>query len=455
MGCSPKLRATLVMVTIFVVLRSPLAQTMTSRPVEANLAPVVITLQDAVTRAEANDPGYVASVADRSSAALDRSIGRAALLPSVTYHTQYLYTQPNGSRNQAGQGASSQDAPRFIANNAIREYASQALVTETLSASAIVGLKRSNAAASKAQSDLEIARRALVVAVVSAYYTLVAEESSLRVALRARDEARAFVDLTDKLESGREVAHADGVKAKLELQQRQREFADTQLAAEKARLELGVLILPDPRVPYRLADSDLQTPALPSREDSDAAASKNNPELKSALEALRVSQQEVSSARSAYLPTLSLNYSYGIDAPQYAVNGPGNVRNLGYSAFATLDLPVWDWLATHDRVKQTQLREKVAVTQLTSTQKKLVARLEEYYNEAKVANDALASLEESARTAADSLRLTKLRYSAGEATALEVVDAQAALTLAETTSADGVVRYRIALANLQTLTGIL
>jgi outer membrane protein TolC len=61
----------------------------------------------------------------------------------------------------------------------------------------------------------------------------------------------------------------------------------------------------------------------------------------------------------------------------------------------------------------------------------------------------------SAQTAAESLRLTKMKYAAGEATALEVVDAQAALILAEAARADGALRYRVALANLQTLTGTL
>ena len=51
-------------------------------------------------------------------------------------------------------------------------------------------------------------------------------------------------------------------------------------------------------------------------------------------------------ARAAYLPDLALNYSYGIDAAQFATKGPGGVNNLGYSATATLDIPIWDWLAT-------------------------------------------------------------------------------------------------------------
>jgi outer membrane protein TolC len=64
-------------------------------------------------------------------------------------------------------------------------------------------------------------------------------------------------------------------------------------------------------------------------------------------------------------------------------------------------------------------------------------------------------LKSSAELAAESLRLTTLRYQAGESTVLEVVDAQNTLTQARNAFSDGVVRYRAALAGLQTLTGVL
>ena len=55
--------------------------------------------------------------------------------------------------------------------------------------------------------------------------------------------------------------------------------------------------------------------------------------------------------------------------------------------------------------------------------------------------------------AAESLRLTNLRYTAGEATALEVVDAQNTLVQARNGFDDAGTRYRVALADLQTVTG--
>jgi len=48
-----------------------------------------------------------------------------------------------------------------------------------------------------------------------------------------------------------------------------------------------------------------------------------------------------------------------------------------------------------------------------------------------------------------------LRYKNGESTVLDVVDAQSTAALANNAYEDGAVRYRVALANLQTLTGVL
>ena len=66
-----------------------------------------------------------------------------------------------------------------------------------------------------------------------------------------------------------------------------------------------------------------------------------------------------------------------------------------------------------------------------------------------------AGLERASKLAAENLRLTTLRYQNGEGTVLEVVDAQTAFATASAAYHDGAVRYRVALASLQTLTGVM
>jgi outer membrane protein TolC len=414
--------------------------------------PEVITLDEAIRRAESNEPTFASAKADSKVAGLDKSIAVGSMLPSVVYHNQALYTQPNGLTNQAGQGAASQPAPRFIANNAVREYASQATINETLGLAGYAGVRRADAASAMAAAELEVSRRGLVAAITSLFYGSLAADHKLAIAERAHQETADFTSLTGKREQAREAAHADVVKAQLEEQQRQRDFADAKVAAEKAHLELGVLLFPDPRTPCTL-QSDDNAPPLASREDAEQAAAKNNPELKSAFAQFNVSNADVLSARAALLPDLGLNVTYGIDAPQFAVNGPDKVQNLGYSASVTLDIPVFDWLSTEHKIKQSEIRRDAAKVALTAAQRQMIARLDEAYSEAQAAHDQLASLDDSVATAAESLRLTKLRYSGGEATVLEVVDAQTAYVAAQNAREDGRVRYEAARADLQTLTG--
>jgi outer membrane protein TolC len=431
------------------------AQSLPQAPQPGPTTPApAITLDQAIAAALANDPTFATARAVTGSARLDAALSRDALFPNATAHGDYLFTQPNGVRNQAGQ-IGSQQAPRFIANNAIREYAAQLLVNENLSLAGVADYRRSRALAAQSAADLESARRDLVSRVVAAYFSVLSTASRVDVARRALDEENAFLDLTNKLENGREVAHADVVKADLSAQQRQREFDDATLAVEKAHLYLGVLLFPDPRTPYTLAAQNQTPEPLPDQPSIEAAAARNNPDLRSALEALHAAQSAVLAARAGYLPSLGFNYTYGIDAPQVAVDGPDQVRNLGYSASASIDFPVWDWFATHDRVRQSQLREKAAQAALTTTQRQLIAQLDEYFHEARVASDQVASLHTSADTARENLRLTRLRYSSGEALALEVVDAQSSLAQAEAALADGILRSHVARANLQTLTGVL
>jgi outer membrane protein len=411
-----------------------------------------LSLDQAMAAALANDPTYAASVAAHGSAKVDASLARSALLPSATATGQYLYTQPSGLHVPDGQGGIT-DGVIFIANNAVHEYIGQLLVNENLSVAGFANLARTRALAARAAADLESARRDLALRVVQLYFGLLDAQSKLEVAKQARDEALNFAELTQKLERGREVAHADVVKAELEFQQRDREQGDASLAEERARLDLGTLLFPDPRSLYTLAVQPVPPP-LPSLTDVQEEASHRNPDLRSAIEASKAADAAVSAARAGYLPSFSFNYTYGIDAPEVEANGPGHVRNLGYSAFGTIDFPVWDWFATHEKVKQSQLEQKAARIALTATQRMLIAQLQEYYNEARVAYAQVASLKTSVETAQESLRLTRLRYQAGEATALEVVDAENSLALVQGQQADGILRYRVALANLQTLTGV-
>jgi outer membrane protein len=417
-------------------------------------APLTVTLQDALQRARQNDPQYrSAAVTDLGVAREDRVQARAGLLPDVNYNNSFIYTQGTGPVPATCQ-TSTLGCPtsRFIANNGVHEYISQGDVHEALSLTNVADYRRSSAALAQARAKAEIAARGLVVTVTQNYYGLVVAQRKYSTAQRADAEAQRFLEISTKLESGGEVAHADVIRARIQAQQQQRDLQEAQLEMERSRLELAVLLFPDFNQDYVVVD-DLQTPEpLPTFEEVEVAGKKNNPDLRAAIAGLEVATHEVTAAWGGLLPALSLDYFYGIDSNKFAIRTDG-VRNLGYSAVATLQIPIFNWGADRSKLKQAELRRDQAHVELTYAQKQLLSHLRQFYQEAKTARSEMESLASSAELAADSMRLTTMRYQAGESTVLEVVDAQNTLTQARNAYDDGQSRYRIAIANLQTLTG--
>src|SRR5258708_2364613 len=248
---------------------------------QAAAPPKAMTLDDAIRLAEANEPSFAAAVAESRVTALQRKDAVSGLLPSLTAHNQYLYTESNHAKSATSPGGSNQSLPLFIANNSVHEYINQGAVNETIGLAGVAAVRLADANAARAKAELEIARRGLVSTVVQLFYSVRADGEKLSVAQRALDEANRFVDITEKRESGREAAHADVIKARLGQQQRQREFADATLVNEKANLEFGVLLFPDPSTKFELADEPA-LPPLPDRPSIEAAARVNNPEVRSA-----------------------------------------------------------------------------------------------------------------------------------------------------------------------------
>ena len=113
------------------------------------------------------------------------------------------------------------------------------------------------------------------------------------------------------------------------------------------------------------------------------------------MAALEVANHEVTVARAGHLPTLVLDYFYGIDANHFAVS-TDSIRNLGYSATATLNIPVWHWGAIESKVKQAELQRHQAQVELSAAQRQAIADLQSFYAEAETGREQLDTLRNSA-----------------------------------------------------------
>jgi outer membrane protein TolC len=414
--------------------------------------PQAVTLQDAIARAQKIYSQYLATVTDAQVAREDFRQARNAMLPSIGYTQQYLGTQGNG-RTPNG---------RYVTNDGVHVYRAWGVFHQDFPPGffSAASYKRAAASAALADAKAEIARRGIVVTVTKAFYTLIAAERKYASAQQTVSQAQRFLDDTRNLERGGEVAHADVVKAQLQLDQQKVALREAELAMNNAHLALTVLLSPTFDQNFTAVDDMEHAPVLPGLQEVKNLAERENQDIRAALQTLRQAKADVTIARAGFFPTLTFDADYGIEANAFALHSraagfpeAGVLPNLGYFVTASLNMPIWNWGTTRSRLKQAQYRHRQAAVDLSQTQREALSNLYSFYNEATAAQSETQTLREAADLAAESLRLTTLRYQAGEATALEIVDAQNALATARNAFDDGQARYWVALAALQTLTG--
>ncbi len=418
----------------------------------SSTAPLTLTLESALERARANAPQFHAAVTAAKLAHEDRIQARAALLPSVSATTQYLNTQGNGKTPNG----------RFVTNDGVHVYRAWGVMHEDLSVNTLTGAayRGASAAEAVAKAEEEIARRGLQVTVTQAYYGLLVAQRKYAAAQQARDGAENVLKTSEDMEKQGQVAHSDVIKFQIQFNQQDQAFREANLAMGNARLNLAVLLFPTFNQDFNVVDDMDTAQPLPSFEETEQLALKSNPELAAAAATLRQSNTTVSVARAAFFPTITLDVDYGIEANSFALRSvaaafpdQGRLPNLGYFATAALNVPVWDWGARWSQLHQAEDRRAQAQLEVTFAQRQALANLHAYYEEASTAKSEVELLRNSADLAAESLRLNTLRYRSGESTVLELVDAQNTLTQAQGAYADGLARYRVALATLETLTG--
>jgi outer membrane protein TolC len=405
--------------------------------------PLSIDLPNALERARAYNQQFLSAGTAASLAREDRVQARAALLPTLNALNQYLYTQGNGTPSGV-----------FVANDGVHIYNEQALVhAELFSLTRHAEYRRAVAAEAVAQARRDIALRGLAATVVQGYYALVGAARRLANARTSVDEARRFLDITQKQESGGEAAHADVVKAQLEIQQRQRDLTEAETNLEKSKLAVGVLMFADIAQPFDVVDDLRPDLPLSTADEIRDRAFSNNPDIRAAEAGVRETTFGVKAARGAYFPSLAIDYFFGFDANVFGLHGPDGRHNLGSVVQGTINVPVWNWGTTGSKVRQAELQKRQSELDLSFAHRQLQANVSNFYLEAQAARVQIDSLRSSVELSVESLRLTVLRYQGGEATALEVVDAQNTLAASRNAYDDGLARYRVALANLQILAG--
>jgi outer membrane protein TolC len=408
----------------------------------------LLTLDDALRLANGLASSFQQASLNEQIAAEDVRQAQAAFLPRVSAPLSYLYTSP-----ALGVPPGTPRTPSFIANNAIGEYQAYVNVAGDID---IAGRLRATLAKNRAlleaaHAGTEVARRALVQAVIESYYGLAlatAQRSAAEQNLRAAEE---FEQITSLLLSGGEVASVDLTRAQLQTIERRDELERAKANEAVAAGSLRILVGYDFTRTISTTDLALAAPVAAEVQQFKVSDISSRPEFTQFEAQVRAAKQEIRIARAERLPELSYSILGGFDSDSLRL--PRLKEHTGVSGAITLNIPIFDWGASRSKERQARLREQIAENERTIA---LRGFTEQFYSaQAQVTSAAVRiRLAGTGVTQAQSnLDASIARYRAGEAQIIEVTDALTTLAAQRLALYQAIFDYQVALAHLRQAAG--
>lgn len=403
-------------------------------------SPDILTLEACIRKALAVPSSVSVARMDRSIADQDRAIARAGLLPQASISAGSVYT----SRSQI-----TPTSFALIPANAIREYVGLGRIFQEIDTSgrirAEIARARANQQASQASAG--IAERELKRAVSLAYYRLLLSRRLVAAIRSSLDESRNFESRVKLLERGGEAARADVVKASTQVSILRQTLTSAELAATLANQDLAAYWTSN--VDDLLAVQDVfdQSAAEPAAVTDASRQFLRRFEF-SLLDAQRAGfRADARRTKALLLPQLSLNFNYGLDS--YRVEW----RHRGYSAVASLTLPVFDWNRTLNASQQFTTRAQ----QISETKAVAERRYSQEYSAALARvnglREQIGQAKEQVALTEEDFKLSRIRYEGGEGAAVDVVVAQNQLVQARSGYYVSIANYLSAKLDLEVAAG--
>lgn len=407
-----------------------------------------LTLDEALRLSSALSSSFQQAGLNEQIAAEDVRQAQVAFLPHVSAPLSYLYTSP-----ALGPPPGTPRIPSFIANNAISEYQAYLNVSGDID---IAGRLRATLAKNRAlleaaHAGTEVARRALVQAVIDAFYGLALATAQRNAAEQNLVAAEEFERITSLLMSGGEVASVDLTRAQLQTIARRDELERARANEEVAAGSLRVLVGYDFTKPISTTDLALAAPVDAEFRQFKVDDISRRPEFTQFEAQVRAAKQEIRIARADRLPQLSYSMLGGFDTDSFK---PVRLKeHTGVSAAFSLGIPIFDWGASRSRERQARLRAQIAENERTIALRGFTQQF--YAAQAQVISAATRiRLAGTGVTEAQSnLNASIARYRAGEAQIIEVTDALTTLAAQRFALYQAIFDYQTALARLRQATG--
>jgi outer membrane protein TolC len=375
---------------------------------------------------------------------------RAAVLPNVVLNSQYQRTEASLEQG-FGPGA---PAPSDL-NWSITLEATQALFAGGKFSAAIRGAKDIREAAlyemQGAINDALLDVRTKFYAVLLNQEEIKVQEQNLELLQQQYKDAKSRYDAGagaqfDLLRA--EVAVANGRPPLIQARNTYR------ISLEQLRQALG-LASGSPGGGQETLTLAGSLDCVPAQFDLDAAlaaAATTRPELLRYARLQSSEEQNIKAAKADYWPTLNAVGGYEVLNRTF----PSDTNNPLYGWLVGLqsNWAVFDGRATAGKIMQARSQEEQARLTLLNEQLSVEVEVRQAYSSFEEAGELVAASAKTVEQAEEAVREAHVRYSAGTATELDVLQSQVDLTTARTNLIQSNYSYDVAVATLRRAMGV-
>jgi outer membrane protein len=426
----------------------------TGSSVAAQTAPVVLTLDDAISRAvdASHRLGEVRARAEGAQAAIE--VRRAAERPTLTVNGGYTRTnhvdafgvpQPNGQFDVIYP-----DIPDNYFTRAAFQW-------PIYTAGRLDALERAAEAEARAvNAELTVARADLRLEVARAYWALVTAAEAARVLRESVERANAHVrDVTAMFDAGlvppSDVSLAEAQRSRQQLQLIEAENIRRSVTEDIKRLT-GL-----PRDAEVSIAAQLAAPIAPSAGEpsttAETLALASRAERQALGERIAAAEERYTSAAAGGKPTIALSAAADYANPNPRIFPRRGEWRESWEVSVNVSWPVWDGGRSKAEASEAAsgvaaVRERLADLDESI---RLEVRLRQFDIES--ARAAIVTADEGVRSAQEARRVIAERFRVGVATSTEVLDAQVALLQSELERTRALANLKLAEARLDRALG--
>jgi len=297
------------------------------------------------------------------------------------------------------------------------------------------------------QEEVARTRQAVALLAVRAYNEYLLSLEKVAVGQKAVRQKEKHLEMAQNRRTAGVATELDVLRSAVDLENQRAILLRLQGEAELSRGQLNAAMVRPIDTPIEPTDALLYVPLDITLEQAVRQAWNDRPEAKAIALNERIYTELIGVAQSDARPRLDFYGSYG-----WSVRKPANFFESDFTkwtASVTLTIPVFDGFRTRGKVAQARAERNKVSQDRVALENRIRLEAKEGVDRLNVARKVLEAAELNVNQAQRALEMTQANYQHGAATTLDVIDAQAALTLAESNRIQGLFEHASARAGLR------